>query len=168
MCANWLARNVSAIAADEGFGLCYREIAEVISDIEHMINRPYPNIYCGPCPAIVDGEKCATGLDVKRGTQTVECWKCHTVHYVDTLIRDAVDSVFQLSFTQREVRDILAVIGEPIPASTWRNWRQKGVLIDRSENGAEPRYWLSDIRELRAAGLRKQPLVLASDAKRLA
>ena len=145
--AIWLAKHVSAIACDESAGMCYAEIKRVIDDIERMINRPEYTVECGPCPTIgEDRQLCAVGLRAKPGDIEVTCWKCKQTHNVQKLIAQALEDCKRLLYSERELLDIMAQIGERIPRGTWWNWRSRGVIKSRNEWDAEPKYWLEDAR----------------------
>jgi hypothetical protein len=147
--AAWLARHTTDIATDPAAAVCYREIKQIVFDIEHVINRPQPLTYCGPCPTTYqDGTTCDVGLFVKRDTPQVKCWKCKTTHYVDELIDRALQATEGLLYTAAEVRETMAEIGRPIPPRTWHRWRVEERLPTRGWRGAEPMYWISDVKDL--------------------
>lgn len=147
--AVWLAKNVNAIACDEAAGLCYGEIKHVIDEIERMINRPENVVECGPCPTInADQTECAVGLRAKRGDAEVSCWKCKQTHNVKHLIEQALEDCKRWLWSESEILDIMAQIGEQIPRGTWWNWRTRGLIESRNEWDAEPRFWLEDARLL--------------------
>ena len=156
--ALWLAKNVSAIACDESAGMCYAEIKQIIDEIERQINRPENQIECGPCPTIdEDQQRCAVGLRAKPGDVEVTCWKCKQTHNVRKLIDQALEDCKRLLFSESEILDIMAQIGEHIPRGTWWSWRSRGVIESRNEWDAEPKYWLEDARLLwrERVGVRK-------------
>jgi hypothetical protein len=148
--ALWLARNVTAIASDEGAAVCYREIKQIVTDIERIINRPESTRDCGPCPTVKDGEQCNTDLQARRGDSDVRCWKCKTTYSIDDLIQRGLDTVGELLYCARDILAIMDGIGKHIPDRTWRNWRAEKRLIVRGWRGGEPMYWISDVRELLA------------------
>lgn len=147
--AIWLGKNVSAIACDESAGMAYAEIKQVIDAIERMINRPENQVECGPCPTIVEDQQlCAVGLRAKQGEAEVICWKCKATHNVRTLIDKALDDRRNWLYSEAELLEIMAQIGESIPRGTWWSWRSRGVIESRNEWSAEPRYTLEDARAL--------------------
>lgn len=158
--ALWLAEHIPAIASDPGSAVCYREIRELVTDIERTINRPTTPRELGPCPAMLtDGygqRRCQTRLTAKHDETDVQCWKCKTTHNVETLIRDALEDVKDWLWTAREVLDFMGLIGEPITDRTWRRWRSDGRVVSRNETGAEPKYLLSEVRELREQMTRRR------------
>ncbi len=156
--ASWLARHVSAIACDEGAAVCYREIQEIVRDIENVINRPERHS-CGPCPSPVgdDQQLCSTALVARRGETYVHCWKCKATHNIGELIQRGLETVDELLYSARDVSTTMAAIGEPIPDRTWRQWRAEKKLVVRGWRGAEPMYWISDVRELLAQKPQKAP-----------
>lgn len=152
--ALWLAQHVNAIAADKAANVCYREIDEITNDIGRMINRPLPHRDLGTCPTILtDGygssRECRNPLTAKRGQTEIQCDSCKATFDVEALIRQRIDDVADWLFTAREILDIMASIGEPIAASTWRRWRATGKIESRNELGSEPKYLLSEVRALR-------------------
>jgi hypothetical protein len=147
--AIWLSKHVNAVACSEDFGMCYAEIKQLIDAIEKQINRPENEIECGPCPTLDDaGEKCPVDLRAKQGDSEVTCWKCKQTHNVRKLIDDALDDCKEWLWSEKEILDIMAQIGEHIPRGTWWNWRQRGLIESRNEWDAEPKYTLQDVREL--------------------
>jgi hypothetical protein len=121
--ATWLARNVSAIAADESAGMCYADIKHAVDAIERTINRPKPPRFCGPCPTIIDEDRCRfkephqhphacgtallAGYKVINGQHTedteVVCPTCKTTHNVELRIRNLLTDVSDWRFTQEEL-----------------------------------------------------------------
>lgn len=151
--ALWLTEHVHAIASDQSAAICYREIKELITDIERAVNRPVAPRELGPCPATLTdnyGERrCQTKLTAQHDQREVQCWKCKTTHDVEKLIRDALDETRDWLWTAREVLDFMGLIGEPITERTWRRWRTENRIQSRNETGAEPKYLLHEVRELR-------------------
>jgi hypothetical protein len=46
----------------------------------------------------------------------------------------------------------MAAAGQPVPLSTWRHWCATGKVFPRNDDlTAEPRYWLVDAMQARAA-----------------
>jgi hypothetical protein len=67
---------------------------------------------------------------------------------IEDLIKGSLDNARGLLYNERELLEIMAHIGEHIPRGTWWSWRQRGVIVNKNEWGAEPRYLLEDAREL--------------------
>ena len=88
------------------------------------------------------------GLRAKQGDTEVTCWKCKQTHNVKQLIADALEDCKRWLWSESELLDIMAQIGESIPRGTWWNWRQRGLIESRNEWDAEPKYWLEDARTL--------------------
>jgi hypothetical protein len=157
--ALWLADNTATIARDETAGELFADIKNAIKQIERAINRPMDDKYCGNCPSVLDDKRrqCSTPLYIPfdysnhQYPPEIQCWRCKITHNADVLIQNAIDSIAGLLYTAREIHEIMAEIGQPIPPRTWRWWRAQGKLINRSENTAEPMYWISDVRDLMAA-----------------
>lgn len=157
--ARWLAERVYVLAGLELVGECFTQIEHLVADIERTINRPESQRYCGNCPTPLDDhqrrllrhsgeedrETCSTPLYAKKPDDVqVECWKCHHTHNIEKIIQEAIARRHELLYTEREILEIMAEIGKPIPDRTWRYWRASGKLINRSEWTAEPAYWLED------------------------
>lgn len=154
--ALYLAANIHHIAADENAGQIYNEIHQIVDTIERMINRPYDPKYCGPCPHINDDQTvCDVALYAEWDDKTkqyepeVVCWKCHTTYTAEQLINDAINEVDGWLFTAAEILDTMKSIGEPISDRTWRHWRKTGAIQSRNELGAEPKYFIGEVRHLR-------------------
>ena len=156
--ANHLAANVHLIARLETAGQCYTDIQNTIESIEDAINRPRNPKYCGPCPTVDEDQKvCGVGLyaafdrKTKQYDTEVTCWKCHTTYVAEDLINDALGELDGWLFTAAEVLTTMAQIGEPISERTWRHWRKTGAIQSRNELGAEPKYFIGEVRHLRAS-----------------
>lgn len=149
--ATFLADNIPAIAADEAAGELFRDVRNAVDSIERAINRPLPFRVLGPCPTITEDQTtCAVGLTAKREEIEITCWKCHQTHNVAKLIENKLSERREWLWSAREILDIMAAIGEPISGRTWRYWRANDVVPSRNELGAEPKYWLEDVRAVRA------------------
>lgn len=165
----WLARNVSAIAADQGAAVCYTEIQQIIIDIERVINRPLPLLPLGACPTEgADGKRCGFALAGRRGAAEVACRRCHTAHNVEELLARLVEQADDYLYTLNELVDwALPAVREYVPIRTLQHWCAKGKLIPRGHGlDGEPRYLLDDVRKLRA--LKPQTAPTGSSAKRRA
>lgn len=154
--AQWLATHVDVIAQDELAGDIYRDIRNAVDAIERVINRPHDPKYCGPCPHInEDQQPCGVGLfaewneENKNYNPEVACWKCHTTFNAEKLITDALGDVDGWLFTAQEILETMKHIGEPISDRTWRHWRKTGAIQSRNEVGAEPKYYIGEVRYLR-------------------
>lgn len=172
--AEWLSAHVSAIASDEGAGVAYREIKELVDDIEHLIDRPRPRRFCGPCPAQLDQEHrkdcgkahphaCGVALMADREATEVKCPACKTTHDVHEVTAQALTDIGDWSFTQHELLHVvLPAFSQPVPARTFRSWCHGRKLIPvkyRRPDGTDsltwtgpadkPMYQLSDVRQLR-------------------
>jgi hypothetical protein len=163
--AIWLSDNVSAIASDEGAGICYREVSEAIQDIQRMIDRPLPRRFCGPCPTVVEhGHYCGTALLAAREATEVLCPICKITHDVEDVMARLVDDLGEWSFTYHELQSVvLPALNEPVPARTFRSWIHKRKLLParyRRPDGTSamawetpqdrPEYKLAAVRALRS------------------
>ena len=152
--ARWLATHVSAIACTPGASVCYTEITQIQTDIERAVDRPHSPRYWGPCPTpeADNGQTCATGLfALTPDADAVTCWRCHQTHQIHDLIERALASIDELLYSARDILEILRQTGQPLSERVWRDWRAKGRLTIRGWRGAEPMYWISDVRDLMRA-----------------
>lgn len=155
-----LAEHVHVIANREDAGRFRSDILRLVERIEASINRPRPKKFCGKCPTPLDddqrrkiveaGEKdresCATYLYAEKPEdRTVQCWKCRIEYVIEDLIQAGLVSAKGWLWEEREALEIMAQIGKHIPRGTWWTWKQRGVIINKNEWGAEPRYLLEDI-----------------------
>jgi hypothetical protein len=151
--AVFLSRRVGVIAAREDAGQCFAEVRKAVDDITRAINRPHSKKFCGICPTMRDDRgqevQCGESLYCKHDDVQVTCWRCKQSYDAAKLIQDAVDNVRGLLYSSNEILAIMAQIGEPIPPRTWRYWRANNKIPERNEWGAEPGYWLEDVRRLR-------------------
>ena len=148
--ALWLADNTATIARDETAGDCYRDIKTIIDTIERVINRPIPDRFLGPCPAIIENEhRCGHALTAPRDANEVNCRACKTVHNIDEITQRLWSEVNEWLLTPQEIHMVMEYFGEPVPASTIRRWKHEGRLQVRGWRDGKPRYWAGDVRTLR-------------------
>jgi hypothetical protein len=175
--ARFLARHIPAIAQDEAAAELFADIKAAVESIRRVINRPVDPKYCGPCPAKTEGkagkvQDCATALYApwdyhdEQYVIEVECWHCHVIHNVDTLIQDALNSVAGLLYSAEEVQEVMRQIGQEIPSRTWRYWRANDKIIVRGWREGEPMYWIDDVKDLVAS--RPQKLATGATAHKIA
>lgn len=161
--ADWLAQNVSAIASGEDAGMCFREIKQAVDAIERCINRPIPDRFLGPCPALLSdnyGERvCNTELTAGRDESYVQCQACKTTHRVEDLHEQQVELTGGMSFTLSELyRLILPINREYVPLRTLQHWVSNAILVPTGYTAeGEPRFLLSEVRELRDKKRQKKP-----------
>lgn len=140
--ALWLAHNVSAIASDQGFAVCYREIKQIVRDIGRAINRPDPHVLLGPCPTPIEHHRnCAVRLTAPRGATTVTCQACGTEHDVEDVIERNLESERASDYTM-SVPELAIALGRPV--RTIYDWVNFGKL----KPAAPGKYRLADAREL--------------------
>lgn len=151
--ARWLATNVTAIACDQGAGLCFKEIKELTADIEKMIDRPAGRKFCGPCPSVVDahGKHCSTALLAARTANEVECPVCNTVHNVEEVMSRLMHDLDDWNFTHQELFGVvLPALNERVARSTFFKWVSAGRLHVTGIRDNQSTYRLGDVRRLRA------------------
>lgn len=147
--AMFIAKHVHVLANREDAGKCLSDVRWMVDRIEAVVNRPRPKRYAGNCPTLTDEQRCATPLYAdKHDDPQVTCWRCKNTYIIDDLIKGSLENAKGLLYTEREVLEIMAQIGEHIPRGTWWSWRSRGVIESSNEWGAEPRYLLDDVREL--------------------
>lgn len=157
--ALFLARNVHVLANREDAGKCLQDVRWMVERIEQIVNRPRPKRFCGRCPTPLDEEQkrklgevekdrttCATYLYAdKPDDTTVQCGRCRLEYKIDDLIEAGLESARGWLWAEREALDIMSQIGKHIPRGHWWNWKQRGVVVNKNEWGAEPRYLLEDL-----------------------
>lgn len=155
-CARWLARHVDAIAADESAGVVFAEIKRCVEEIERVINRPIPDRFLGPCPALLNdnyGERiCNAELtSPHRDEDLVQCAACKTTHCVAQLHDQLMRTTDAMSFTLHELyRMILPINRESVPLRTLQHWVARNKLVPTGYGAdGEPRFLLAHVRELR-------------------
>jgi len=159
--ALWLSRNASAIAADEGAAVCFKEVETATKDILRLIDRPEPRRFCGPCPTQLDQEHdaecrqqhphaCVTALMAKREAMEVTCPTCRTTHGIAELWAALLAEVDEWVFTRGELLWVLSWLNERVAPRTLRDWLAKGRLLPTDYQLGKPRYRLGDVRRLRA------------------
>jgi hypothetical protein len=150
--ALWLADNTDTIARNETAGDLYRDIKDKIHQIEHVINRPIPDRFCGTCATSIDGTLCGLALYAPREAIEVHCARCKTTHNVEKLFQRTLDNSDDKSFTISELhRTILPAVREYVPPRTLQHWAAHGRLVPTGYGAdGEPRFLLADVRRLRA------------------
>lgn len=166
--ALWLAANVSAIAADQGAAVCYREISELTKDIERLIDRPIPQRFCGTCPSQLDGNhdtdcgkahphRCATILMAKREATEVICPVCRNAYDINELLTALRAALDDWRFPFKELPLVLSWLDERVPERTLRDWLAKGRLVPADYQGGKAVYRLADVRRLRTEKYQSKP-----------
>ncbi|BBZ09811.1 MULTISPECIES: hypothetical protein [Mycobacterium] len=177
--ARTLADNVTAIAAHQDAGRCYREIQKLIDDIEYRINRPKPPRFLGPCPHLVTRRQaCAMQLVAPRDATEVRCPTCGTLHQVDHLIEllrnhllyEPLSAVQIVGSRVSDLPGALEQLGDKLSRSTFYSWCKRGWLKPRSyqtragvrlpqrqNDSDEPMYWLADVYALIEATRENKP-----------
>jgi hypothetical protein len=172
--STWLATNVSAIAADESAGLFFGEIKDAVDEIERCINRPIPDRFLGPCPALITdnyGERiCNVELTAARADDHVQCPSCKTTHRVEELHEQQMRNTDVMSFTLSQLyRMILPINREYVPLRTLQHWVTRGRLVPTGYDAdGEPRFLLADVRELRDRKPQGKPTGAAAHKSRKA
>lgn len=150
--AMWLGRNVSAIASDEGAAVCFREIRQLVTDIERVINRPVPAQFLGPCPTMTNPRKrCGYRLSARREAKDVTCPQCGANHVITELVATLYVETNDYLFTLSELYStVLPAVRQYIPLRTLQHWCARGKLQPRDYGPTgEPKYLLADVRKLR-------------------
>ena len=172
--ALWIAQqHMDSTARHPRAGEWHSEARIAISDIEHLINRPQPPRFCGPCPTQLEQSHdsdctvrhphaCSTALMAKRDAVEVRCPTCKQTHNVDQLLQHLLADVDHWRFTASEITMIMRTLDEPLVDRTFRHWRKVGkvrprgfrrpdgrMVLTRHTDDDEPVYRLSDVRKLR-------------------
>lgn len=178
----WLARNSHDLAKMPNAGHCFRDIAGHIKAIEHVINRPPPTRFCGPCPTMMRSidcccskshpHPCNTELRAPTDYSTVQCPHCHTLHDVGELL-DMLDARLAARLvTYPQLVEICRRTAQPVPVrSTLYKWiiqrrlRVRGYLRadvrgriapTKRSDADQPVYRLGDVRKLMAEKPRRK------------
>ena len=169
--ARWLHRNVTAIAADEGFDVCFSEIAEIRRDIERVIDTPRPPHRFGPCPEMVDEghdesckepkhpHQCDRELRGHARATEVKCEACGATVAIEGLFERQAEFAGGNSYTLAELNlTILPALREYVPLRTMQHWAATGKLVPTGYNDkADPKFLLDDVRALRDARPQANP-----------
>lgn len=174
----WLRQQVNEIAARPDAGQCHKQIHRHIVAIEHIINRPPPTRFCGPCPTMrADNEHqplqpCRTELRAEHDAVTVICPTCHTGHEVEELQDQLWQRLENRLVTYPELVEICRRTAEPVPVrSTLYKWIDQGRLtvkgyqrpdghkrigVAKHSDIDRPVYRLGDVRRLMAEKPRRK------------
>jgi hypothetical protein len=160
--AHWLHANVSAIAASEDFDLFFTEIAEILRDIERVIDIPKSPHHFGPCPEMVEAahddkctmqhpHQCDRELRGHARATEVKCEACGATVTIEGLFERQAEFAGGNSYTLKELAGtILPALREYVPLRTMQHWVATGKLVPSGygRNG-QPRFMLGDVRKLR-------------------
>lgn len=168
--AYWLAANIGAVTAADTAGDRYNEIHSHIGRILHVLNRPTPPRFCGPCPGANPDDpsrRCEYALNAKRDALEVHCPQCENTWNIDDLLRRLLSEIDHWRFTSNEILMIMDTLGDPINERTFRRWRKANVVRPagwrrpdgrvtlRAHGNDEPMYRLSDVRKAKIRPLEK-------------
>lgn len=166
--ALWLAKNVSAIAAQESAAECCDDVAVIIKQVERIVNRPTPPRAIGPCitdPApdeILEkrresgdlSTRCNLELTAAHKAKSVTCPQCKITHAdVEAVVDQNISEMGEMNMTIRMLVDVvLPRLNETVPQRTLEQWIKRGWLTVRGhdEHGAQM-VRLNDVRDLRAS-----------------
>lgn len=152
--ATWLAHHITAVMSEPDAHVLHADLARCCKEAARLINRP-PELYLGLCKQPRTDENgaevgCGTPLRADYDAADVQCGRCKTSYEVDALKAALLCQIEAMLFTGPDLLRILAVIGEPIPSSTWYGSEGRpGVryrVQPRGWSGDEPMYVYSDVR----------------------
>lgn len=164
--SKWLKYYSGAIRMSECAGETFAEITGVVEHGLALINRPEPAIYRGPCPSVMRHDDrgrsvyCGHSLYADRGSDFAQCPRCSVKHDIARLEAKLLSDMSGYLFTSTQLFQVLRELGEPIPKSTFYNWRKLGKI--------QPRGWMHDGRRTDHFIHRNDaPLFSLEDARRL-
>lgn len=168
--AMWLADHTPTLAGIDQIGQLHARLHDFIDRAEHILDRPTPARFCGPCPTITQQyprKLCSTELHTHNNTTEVTCPKCRNTYKVQWLLDELMRDLERQKFTIQQIHDLMRMLPETerIPERTLRHWRQHHHLkpcgyrrggpegphvITRHSDDDIPTYRWIDIRRLRA------------------
>ena len=121
----------------------FKDLTLASRDLEHVIDRPAPMKYAGPCNV------CRKDLYVREGAAQVECRPCGMVYDMgqrrEYLLECAEDRLERAAYIARAVTDL----GSPISADRIRKWAERGRLFPHATDPhGRPLYRVGDVTEL--------------------
>lgn len=156
--AMWLKQHVSSLASAECALETYTDVKHAHEQMVRAVNRPPPPKTCGPCPT--PGEhtekgfvmsdtrsKCGTRLEARENQSEVECPVCKQAHDVETLHSRLLNETRYMSFTAKELLDVMLPRAEVVvKRSTFFKWAKEGKIQPTShdEKGAA-KYMFADV-----------------------
>lgn len=165
----WLAYHVSAIAMDESAGHIFKEVANMRSIVERIVNPSSPPRWIGVCPTWLEEKQdwCGRDLEARDDAIEVNCRKCRRTHRVERVQLHMATTLEHERLTIEEIRAYMRralAPDEQISERTLRHWRAKDKLKPcgwkRADNGRrgiakhsdddEPLYTWADITKLRS------------------
>ncbi len=164
----WLAKNVTAIAAQESAAECCEDIAVAIKHVERIVNRPTPPRAIGPCitdPAPDEvlekrrdagdySTRCNLELTAAHKAKSVTCPQCKITHAdVEAVVDQNIAEMGETNMTIRMLVDVvLPRLNEVVPQRTLEQWIKRGWLEVRGHDPAGAQMVrLNDVRDLRAS-----------------
>lgn len=147
------ARWATHPAADE----LLDELEYTHSEVLHVIDRPQPRRYLGPCATTLeDGTHC-DGDVYQRGSKTPTCRACKATHVTDLRLAWIAERAADQLVTASEAAGALSAWGEHITSDLVRKWAERGRLIPRGhDRHGHPTYVFGECRELALGSLAKR------------
>jgi hypothetical protein len=164
--AIWLSHHITAVMSEPDAHVLYADLRRASLEAARLINRP-PELYLGLCqqPRLDDDDNeipCGTPIRADYDADDVQCGRCKTSYEVESLKTALLSQIEAMLFTGPDLLRILAVIGEPIPRSTWYGSDGRpGVryrVQPRGWAGDEPMYVYSDVRAAMARTDETEPV----------
>jgi hypothetical protein len=136
--AQWLSRNVVAIALSEGASEAFDEIDAAVKAAHRVIDRPPGRLYIGPCGEVLSGVRCEADLFVTMGHYETRCPVCGATHSVDDRREQLRDQVRGILGTAAELARLLPwILDSPITRKRITYYERTKMIFPRNVSGTK-------------------------------
>lgn len=138
------------------------DLAEAHREVLHVIDRPQPRRYLGPCiTTLEDGTRC-DGDVYQRGSKMPTCRDCGATHTVDQRLAWIAERAADQLVTASEAAGALSAWGEHITSDLVRKWAERGRLVARGhDRHGHPTYVFGECRALALQAVTRRAKTIA-------
>lgn len=143
--AVWLLANVDGVRLHPHAGEIARNIADVVRDAVHVIDRPAERWYAGPC-------ECGADMYSRSKEGSVRCPQCQAEYDVTERRESLLSEIEDQWATTEELSSALGSLGKPVTPARIRQWSSRGKLVKLPPHPADknqrPRYRVAEVLSL--------------------
>lgn len=148
--SRWLMWRVDGLAYNELGSDAVTEITGIVNRGTRIIDRPADRWFAGPC------DECQEDLYAASQVGDIKCRNCGTGFDIaerrEWLIGEAEDRLATAAVIAGAVP---IIAGLHITADRIYKWKQRGQILDRGHDGANPLYRVGDVIDLMTMGPKK-------------
>ena len=121
--ARWTLGHVTWLRHHRAGHEAVEEILTAVGDLRHVVDRPAPRVYAGPC------SDCGKDMYAKPDAATVECRPCGLEYPVADMVAWMQAEARQRLVTAKESIVLLGRFGLPLSQKTVEKWNLRGRLV---------------------------------------